>query len=357
MPPSIATPLARLLLLAAGCLLLLSRPLPADAAGELETGLVEHIQIPRMYRLDGSVEAVQEATVSAQTSGQVTDILVDIDDYVERDALVLRIRDTEHKARLDQAEAQRRAAASREAEAQQEFDRIREIFEKKLVSKAEMDKAAATLNTARAEHEAAQAALDQAAEQLGYTQVRAPYAGIVVTRHVEAGEMVQPGQPLLTGISLELLRVGVDVPQSMINAVRQANPGVVHVPEQGWVVADRLTVFPVAEPGSNTFKVRLKLPDGIKGLFPGMLVKVAFVIGEQEALVVPEQAVVYRSEVTGVYRVDPEGNISLRHVRLGQHLPNGQRVVLSGLSAGERVALDPIAAGAALKAAKRTNHD
>jgi hypothetical protein len=71
--------------------------------------------------------------------------------------------------------------------------------------------------------------------------------------------------------------------------------------------------------------------------------------------VVPEQAVVYRSEVTGVYLVNDRGGISLRYVRLGQHLPSGQRVVLSGLAAGDMVALDPIAAGTALKSASSRN--
>jgi hypothetical protein len=123
----------------------------------------------------------------------------------------------------------------------------------------------------------------------------------------------------------------------------------VHLPEGGTLTADKITVFPYAELSSNTFKVRLDLPEGTKGLFPGMFVKTGFVTGEKRELVVPKAAVAYRSEVTGVYVLNGGGKLHFRQVRLGRDLDD-VLVVLAGLTEGERVALDPIAAGAALKA-------
>ena len=207
-----------------------------------------------------------------------------------------------------------------------------------------MDKAETALESATAEAEAAEATIQQALEQLQYTRVRAPYTGIVTHRHVQTGEIANPGQPLMSGISLDELRVTVDVPQ-----IRKLNKASVLEPGNGYINVEKITIFPFADHGSNTFKVRLDLPTGVKNLFPGMYVKTAFVTGVSRELVVPREAVVFRSEVTGVYVVGEEGRASLRHVRLGRELPGGAMIVLSGLDPGETVALDPVAAGATIK--------
>jgi RND family efflux transporter MFP subunit len=206
--------------------------------------------------------------------------------------------------------------------------------------------------------DAANAALAQAEQQMEYTQVRAPYTGIVTERFVEVGEMAARGQRLMSGISLEQLRVNVDVPQSLINSVRREKNALVQM--QGtWVPATKVTIFPVADRATDSFRVRLDLPDGIQGAFPGMYVKVALNVGTRSSLVVPRTAVVFRSEVIGVYVVDAQGQVSLRHVRVGAPLPDGSYTILSGLDAGEQVALDPQAAVELLKAQRRerTGHE
>jgi RND family efflux transporter MFP subunit len=200
--------------------------------------------------------------------------------------------------------------------------------------------------------DAARAELAQAEQQLEYTRVTAPYTGIVTQRHVEVGEMASRGQRLMSGLSLQQLRVEVDVPQSLIGAVRQEQGAMVRV-DGRWIEATGMTVFPVADPATDSFRVRLDLPEGVEDVFPGMYVKVAIHVGSHAALVVPRSAVVYRSEVIGVYVVDAEGRIWLRHVRLGRSLPDGRHTVISGLDAGERVALDPQAAVEALKAQRK----
>jgi multidrug efflux pump subunit AcrA (membrane-fusion protein) len=107
-------------------------------------------------------------------------------------------------------------------------------------------------------------------------------------------------------------------------------------------------IFPYAHGASNTFRVRLDLPDGQFSLYPGMFVKVAFVVGESQRLLVPSIALMQRSEVTGVYVVDEQLRIRMRQVRIGATF--GDRTeILAGLHAGERVAEDPVRAGIYLK--------
>lgn len=328
----------------------------ATAAASLETAQISHRTVPREYRLDGVVEAVNRTTVSAQTQGQVEEILYDVDDFVQKGEIVVRLRDNEHRARVAQAAAELKSATAELTRAEDEFARIEGLYETKNVSESDMDRAEAELASAEARLDAAQATLEQAEEQLAYTRIRAPYSGIVINRHVEPGEIASPGQPVMTGISLEQLRVTVDVPQSVIPAVRQIGEVNVYLPSgdaaSAVVQPERITVFPYADMGSNTFRVRLDLAGRLEDLFPGMFVKTGFVTGKKEELTVPEDAVVYRSEVTGVYVVDADAQVHFRQIRVGrQH--GGALVVLSGLTPGERVALDPVAAGVALKAQAR----
>lgn len=299
--------------------------------------------------LDGVVEAVNRSTVSAQTSGRVKEILVDVNDYVEQGATIIRLEDIEQRARLKQAEAQLSEARAHYQEAQAEYERVKNIYAKKLVSKSEMDTVTAALRAAEARLEVARSGVVQAKEELDYTVIKAPYAGIVLERHVELGEAVQPGQPLMTGFSLEQLRVVANVPQRLIDQVRQHSQARVILPdEQQNVAAERLTFFPYADPESNVFKVRVYLPKNTRKLYPGMFVKTAFAIGETKQLIIPKQAVVYRSEVTGVYVVK-DHRVDLRQIRVGRTVEDNMIEVLAGLDAGEQVALDPIAAGVYLK--------
>jgi len=320
----------------------------ASEAQSLDTVVAEIRQLPREFRLDGVVEATNRTTVSAQTSGQVQEILYDVDDFVEKDAVLIRLKDTEQRARLVQAAADLKEAVARLEEARDEHKRTQEVFAKQLVSESAMDKAKAALKAARARFQAAEAGLAQAKEQLDYSQIRAPYAGLVTERRIEIGEVAQPGQALMSGLSLEQLRVIVDVPQSLVPRIREFGRARVERPDGGVIEAGKITIFPIADHGSNTFKLRLDLPEGTEGLFPGMFVKTAFVTGLREELLVPREAVVYRSEVTGVYVVDPDGQVRLRHVRLGRKT-DGHFTILAGLNPGDRVAIDPIAAGVELK--------
>ena len=334
-------------------LLFVAGVLPVAQAAEwpFETVVVEASEVAEARVLEGQVEAVNQATMSAQTSGRIVEIFFDVDDFVPEGAVILRFRDTEQQAAYSQARAALEEATARHTQAKSEYERIKDIYERQLVAKAQLDDATATLKAARARLEAAQAGLNAAEEQREYTRVRAPYSGIVTERHVEVGEIARVGQPLITGISLNQLRVTTQVPQRLINQVREVGKARILLDGAMEVETESVTFFPYADAATNTFKVRLDLPEGVEGLFPGMFVKVAFTVGQARRLVVPRDAVIYRSEVSGVYVVG-DGRVALRHVRLGRALGDGQVEVLAGLASGETIALDPVRAGIYLKTAQ-----
>lgn len=336
---------------AAALALALAAWVPLARAADLPTADATVASVTEEQVLDGVVEAVNRSTVSAQTTGRIVELPFDVDDYVEQGEVIVRFRNNEQKARLEGARANLEEARARLSQAEAEYERIRRVFEQDLVSRSRMDQARAEYESARARVEAARAAVEQAREQFEHTIVRAPYSGIVVTRHVELGETATMGQPLMTGLSLEHLRVLVQVPQRHVRALRQHQSARVLLPEGGSVGAASLRIFPYADEGTHTFRVRVTLPEGQHGLYPGMLVKTAFVSGRVERLVVPGPAIVRRSEVTGVYVRDGDGRLHFRQVRTGSPLDDGRVPVLAGLEAGETVVTDPVAAAVALKSA------
>ncbi|MEZ5461996.1 efflux RND transporter periplasmic adaptor subunit [Dokdonella sp.] len=290
---------------------------------------------------DGVVEAVNQATVSAQTSGRVIELPFDVNDTVPEGAVIVRFTDVEQKSARSRAQAQIASAQASYDEAEAAYKRTSDIYARKLVAKAQLDQERARRDAAKAALVAAQAQAREVGQQMDYTVVRAPYSGIVTERYVQIGETVQPGQPLMAGVSLKDLRVSVQVPQSAITAIRamQSADILLDSEESKRVKASKVTVFPYADPATHTFTVRLELPGDNTGLYPGMTVKAAFATGEARRLMLPVSALVQRGELQAVYVVD--GNtVRLRQIRSGRRI--GENVeILAGLADGERYALDP----------------
>lgn len=314
---------------------------PADERPQIATLPVQPELLDLERRLDGTVEAVNQATVSAQTSGRVAEILYDVNDFVPANAVIIRLRGQEQRASLEQAQAALREAQARATEAQTHYRRIADVFEKGVVPRATLDEAQAGRDTAIARAAAAEAAVAAAREGVSYTEIRAPYAGVVTRRHVEVGEAVAPGKALMSGLSLQHLRVVVDIPQTMIEPVRELRRAVVYIPDgdgpEQRIEAKDLTIFPVVTAPANTFRVRVDLPENAAALYPGMFVKVGFSVGRAERLLVPVSAMVERGELRAVYVVGADGRIRLRQLRTGHRF--GERIeVLAGLAPGERIA-------------------
>ena len=320
-------------------------PATAFAADSLETVTSVRVSMPLQYSVDGVVEARQQATLSAEVAGKIESVNFDVDDYVEKGAIILQIRDLEYRARQQQARAALDEANANLQDMQLEYRRNQNLRQQKLISQAVFDKAGANLKAAKARQASAEASLAQADEQLDRTVLRAPYSGVVVERHVEPGEAVNPGQPIMTGYGLGELRVAAQVPQSQIGGLRQYRSAqVIMLEDERRLEVSKITIHPFANPLNHSFPVRLDLPAMDNRLYPGMLVKVALTIGSTERMLLPRQALVSRSEVNAVYVIDADGKLAFRQVRPGNRY--GEQVeILAGLDENEIIALDPVRAG------------
>ena len=332
------------------------------AGSEIETVSVKDKTFPQQEVFDAVVEAIHHSTISSRISAEVIELNFDVNDVVPKDALIMRFRDEEFQARVAQIQAslladkaQIREAVARQKEASSEEKRVRNLFKRKLLAQAALDTAIANLAATNAKVQAVQAQrkvhqaqLDEAKVQLSYTKIIAPYSGVVTERFIELGEMVSPGQHLMTGISLNALRAVVKVPQYLLPAIQSAKAPVLTLIDGRDIAGGKVVIVPQADVRSHSFKVRVDLPEGIENVYPGLFGKLQFVVGEELIRVVPQIAIVQRSEVSGIY-VQTENALTFRQVRLGRILADGQREVLAGLSVGEQVALDPMQAARMLK--------
>lgn len=301
---------------------------------------------------DGVVEAVRQATVSAQTSGRVATVEADVDDRVEQGAVLLRLTAVEQQAGVNTARAQLHAAQATAAEAGQNYSRFAALASGQYVSRAQVDQARAARDSAVAAVAAARAQLAQAGQQTDYTVVRAPYAGIVSRRDVEPGETVAPGQPLMTLYAPGALRIEVQVPQSVAGAIRAIGRARVELADGRNVDAAQVIVFPAADPDTHSVAVRIGLTDLSPAPAPGTTAHIVFPLSGDAAgpriVRIPGSALVQRGEVNGVY-VLADGTLRLRQLRLGRST-GGKVEVLAGLKPGETIAADPVAATQALAA-------
>lgn len=301
--------------------------------------------VPQYFSVEAVVEAVHEGTMSAQTSGRISKIYVDVNDYVEKDALLIQLKDTEQQAGLKQAKAQLTQAVARNDDAQSLLERNKKLVEQGTLSQSSYDTSLAQAKSAEAAVKAANAMVEQAQAQVSYTQVRAPYSGIVKARLVEEGESVNPGKALMAGLSLTNLRVVADIPQRFAPQMNHKTDFSVTVNGQQ-IKPSKVTVFPYADPNSHTFKVRADVDTNGQNLFPGMWVKLNVPMGSESTLYVPEFAVLKRGELSAVYVIQGEQQI-LRQVRIGRTLQidgHNQLEILAGLKAGENIASDAYAA-------------
>jgi RND family efflux transporter MFP subunit len=292
---------------------------------------------PGWFTLEAKIEAVNESTLSAQTSGRIQSFAVDVNDYVSQGDIIIQLRDKQQRASVEQAQAGITQAKANAVDAKSKFDQSTPLFNLGSISKSEFDSIKANSLSAGAAVIASKALLRQAQEQLSYTQIRAPYSGIVKSRLVQIGESVNPGTPLMVGLSLADLRAVAEIPQRLLPSITD-NKNVQVIHNNVVIKAKKVTLFPYANASSHSFKVRVAINAEGHQLFPGMWVKLNIPIGSKKALRVPKSAVMQKGELSSVY-VKTASGFKLRQVRLGE-FTDDHVTVLAGLRYGEMIATD-----------------
>jgi RND family efflux transporter MFP subunit len=303
------------------------------AAGGLASALVQAPGASDSASFDGVVEAVRQTVVAAQVAGAVVAIEVKAGDVVKAGQVLARIDARAAEQNVAASDAQVQSARATLEAATKEFDRQKQLYEKNYTSQAALERAEAQFKATQAQVAAQLAQAGAARAQSGFFVVKAPYGGVVAEVPVVLGDMALPGRPLLTMYDPAALRVTAAIAQTDVVRLAPGRPIKIQLPG-----------LP-ADPGTHTAQIRLELPQGIEPVVPGTFARVWLPLlgGTTPRLYIPATAVVRRAEMTGVYVLDANGHPVLRQVRLGPAADDTVEV-LTGVTAGERVAVDPQAA-------------
>jgi RND family efflux transporter MFP subunit len=347
------TPLACLLIvvaLAAGCAKPETKP---EALRPVRTAVVAQSGADE-WVLSGDVRARYETRLSFRLPGHMLARKVEVGQRVQAGQAIAVLDGRDARLAESSARAQLAQAESQAALADADFKRFAELRAKNFISQAEYDRRAAQAKQAREQAAAARAQAAQAANQVDYTVLVAPHAGVITTLEAEAGQVVNAGQTVARLARTEELEIAVNVPEHRLESFRQTRDFEVRL----WSAPDRTyrgrlrELSPVADPASRTYAARLSLQGEDRALAIGMTAELRVRTANGALPRLPLAAVFHRNGRPAVWVVEGD-RVRLQEIVAGEMHENsvavvaglqaGQRIVTAGvnrLSDGQRVALE-----------------
>ncbi len=316
----------------------------AMAQPALDTMKVAPREFAQTVAAEATIEAVKQATLGTQVAGRIVELPVRAGDTVRAGQVLARIDARAADAAVAASRSQLAEAEANLANAKRVHERNKALVAQKFVSQAAVDQSESAYQAALAQVEAVRANAGSAVVARDWTTIVAPYAGVVGETLAELGDMATPGKAIVTVFDPREMRAVAYVPQATFGKAK-LDGARVDLPALGTTVKPlRSTVIPLADAKSHTTRVRFDLPP-TDGLVPGQYARARLPVGVATMLAVPESALVRRGEVTGVYVIDDKGVPRLRQLRTGERVGDGEIEVLAGLSGGETIAANPVAAG------------
>jgi RND family efflux transporter MFP subunit len=286
----------------------------------------------------GTVEPRYQTTLGFQTPGRLVSRDANVGDVVTKgqklaslDPTVARLALASAQADLANAQAQLTNASATEA-------RQRALIKTDSVSQAQVDSAVAAEDTARAKLNQAQASLVKAKEQLGYTELNSDYDGVITNWAVEVGQVVTPGQTVVTVARSEIRDAVFDIPDDLLANTQPGTAFSVALLSSSAAAATGKVreVAPQSDAATRTRRIRLTLTDPPAAFRLGTTVTMTLARGEPSVIDVPDSAIVQKDGRTSVWLVTPDKIVRPRPVELGVRHDKFVTVT-SGLAQGERV--------------------
>jgi multidrug efflux pump subunit AcrA (membrane-fusion protein) len=339
---------------------------------------IQSQSVPAILEAPGTVQARDRIALSAQISGFVRTVNVRVGDLVKRDQVLatLDARDADNQKALAQAgveEAQAALSAARKEYqaaverlsaakastelANQTFNRYQKLFEARSASPQEIDEVRARRDAGAAELAAGESMAAAAQERikqveskisqakaqagradvlLSWTQIKAPAAGRIAEKSVDAGTAIFPGTPLIVIESASQPQVLADIPTEHAQRLQPGLKVRIRNAEAAGTLEGRITeIVPLSNPATHSIQFKVDLPSG-SALPNGQFVKVEVPAGMRNAILVPRKAVRESGQLTGLFVVDSASKARFRLVKIAPY--DGESFeVLSGIESGEKV--------------------
>jgi RND family efflux transporter MFP subunit len=328
---------------------------PPETVNNVSVIVAREAAVPDWLEAVGTVRAAQTTQVSSQMMGNIVEIRTHEGDRVQSGQVLAVLDDSQPRAAVERAAAAVTAAGEEVSAADSDLGlagatlkRYQQLYDKKSVSPQEFDEIKARYQSTearrdmvRAGQSQANAALTQARTSLGYTHIRAPFAGVVTQKMADEGTLASPGMPIFTIEDTRSYRLEVTVDESDIRVVHAGQTAPVSIDALGnaQLIGKVVQIVPAADPSSRGFLVKIGLPADAR-LRSGLFGRTEFSRGQRKSLLIPRASVVERGQLQGVYVLGANQIAELRYITLGN--PTGQQVeVLSGLQDGDRLVAAP----------------
>lgn len=291
--------------------------------------------VDEVYQATGTVRSDSVSIVASRAMGMVTSLFVREGDSVKAGQILLTIDDRDALSRAHAAQMAVESAAQNKSLAESTWQRYKNLYDDNALARQEMDQVETQKKIAQSEYQRAAALAREANAHLSFTRVTAPVSGRVTEKRIDAGSMVSPGLPLFVieaagGSYIESavdagwgdkIKPGLAV-EALVETINQPITGTIR------------EVFPAVDHLSRTFTIKVGLAD----VRPrsGLFARIKIPVGKKQAIIIPNQAIVRKGQLTGVYVVESDNIIIYRLIRAGA--ANGsQTEILSGLAENERI--------------------
>ena len=289
--------------------------------------------------VSGKIQATNSADLSTRMMGYVNKVYVNVGDKVNKGQLLISINNADLQAKQAQVNANINEATAAFNNAQKDYKRYQNLFASASASQKELDDMTANFEMAKARLESANQMKNEVSSQFAYSNITAPFSGTVTSRSIEAGDMANPGVPL---ISIEIpgnFEVMASVPETEISQIKKDTEVSVLVKSINQTLKGK--VIEVSSSAKNTggqYLVKIALDKTDANILSGMFVSVQFPVEKQKVttamVLIPTEAIITNGQLSGVYTVSQSNTAILRWLRLGRTYGD-QVEVLSGLSADE----------------------
>lgn len=309
----------------------------AHGTGEIGGSVVPArlLRIPREESAVGSIRAVHETTVGSKLLARVVEIELKAGQQVQKGDVLVRLDDTDLRARLQQAEAAVMAAEANLQQAERDDQRYAKLLESKTVSRQEREKAATLLKSVQAELRRAKEMVNESTVTLDWATVRAPMDGKVIDKKVNTGDLVSPGQGLVTLFDPKKMQLVASVRESLTRRLEVGQLVKVNIQELNMTCHGTISeIVPEAQAASRSFQIKVTGPCP-PGVYSGMFGRVFIPLDDEDVLVIPSRAVKTVGQLDLV-EVFEDGHARRRAIRVGRTIDDDLEV-LSGLKEGEKV--------------------
>ncbi len=296
-------------------------------------------KVPMRYEFAAQVTSADQAKLSTRIMGQITMLSVEEGEKVQKGQVVARIKSADIEASKARVEANMNEAMAALANVEKNYNRIKQLYDKKSATQKELDDITAAYDMAKAKVASIEQMQNEVQANLGYAVLTAPFTGYITKKFMNQGDLATPGMPVVMIESQENFEVKASVPETEIGMMNEGDE--VHVAIDALNQEVKGTIARINPSGGYAgaqFEMTVLLQgDALaKQLKSGLFATVIVEKGATQKLMVPKEVLVQRGQLKGFYTINHKSEAMLRWVRTGKEIGDSIEI-LSGLDEGEQI--------------------